>query len=289
MNQILRTLSKYAVCTRSRLPAIFVFSWATLIGILLASRGIPPSVPLLAALTISSCNAAVAYIFNDIMDFEIDRINKLDRPVARGKVSRKEATSLVLLLAALALTLSLSINLQTFLLCTIFLTLAFVYSTPNIYLKKRYLLKPTVPGIGGAISNLIGGAVIGKMPPSLLYAAAFFFVCAFTGNIVADLSDVKGDMQEETKTFVVVFGPSFTVKFGATVLLSFSAITLLIYPLLGLSVVTPVLVTASILLFSWAFFSLLKKWQDPKSRSATRRKFALAFIIGQLAIFLGVF
>ncbi len=35
------------------------------------------------------------YIYNDITDMEIDRINKLDRPLARGDLSRQQAIRLV--------------------------------------------------------------------------------------------------------------------------------------------------------------------------------------------------
>ena len=196
--------------------------------------------------------------------------------------------SLVLLLTPLALTLSFLTNLQTFLLCASFLILAFLYSIPKIYLKKRFVAKPTVAALGGAISNLIGGAAVGKIPPSLFYAACLFFMFTFVGSPIFDLIDIEGDREKGAKTFSVVLGPTLTIKLGVAILLSFSITTILIYPLLGLKIVAPVLITSSILFFSWASFSLLKNWQDPKCCAGAYRKIFISFFTAQSAVFLGV-
>lgn len=282
--------------------AIFSFSWATFIGALIVSKGIPPPFPLLTILTISFAMTAATYIFNDVMDLEIDRINidailsslspfksHLDCPIAQGQVPKKEALSLVVLLTALALTLSLSVNTETFLLCTAFLVLAFLYSSPKIYLKKRFIAKQAVTGTGGAISNLIGGAAFGELSLSLLYAATLFFVFTFAGSPIFDFVDIKGDRERGAKTLSVVLGPTFTIKFAVATLLSFSIATILVYPLLGLNIVAPFLITSSILLFSWASFSLLRKWHDPRYLTGAYRKMFVSFFVAELAVFLGVF
>jgi 4-hydroxybenzoate polyprenyltransferase len=282
--------------------AIFSFSWATFIGASIVSRGIPQLFPLSTILTISFAMTTAAYIFNDVMDLEIDRINidailsslspfksHLDCPIAQGQVSKKEALSLAILMTALALTLSLSVNTQTFLLCTAFLVLAFLYSSPKIYLKKRFIAKQTVAGTGGAISSLIGGAAVGQMSLSLLYAAVLFFIFTFVGSPIFDFVDIKGDRERGAKTLSVVLGPVFTIRFAVVTLLSFSAATILVYPLVGLNIVAPFLITSSILLFSWASFPLLRKWHDPRYLTSAYRKISVSFFVAELAVFLGVF
>jgi len=288
MDPFLETVSGYGRCLQSRALRIFIFSWASLIGILIASRGVPPVLSLMAVVAISSSVTAVAYVYNDIVDLEIDKINNVDRPIAQGTVSKRKAVILVLLLTALALTLSLSVNLQTLLLCMVFLALGFSYSTPNIHLRKRLgPFKQIVPSMGGALSNLIGGAAIGNMPLSLLYAALFFFVFGIAGGPMGDLADVKGDREKGAKTIPVIFGPSFTIKLSVTILLCFSIITLLIYPLVGLSVVAPVVITSSVLFFSWESFLLTKKWRDQDYCVRAQKRLALPFFASQLAILLG--
>lgn len=288
MNEVVRKLHDYALCVRSRAVPIFAYTWAALIGILIASRGFPPLLPLLAVITIACCLGAAGYIFNDIMDFEIDRINNVGRPIAQEKVSKREAMGLVLVLTFGGLALGLLMNFQTFLLGTIFAVIAFLYSSPKIYLKRRFFIKQMSPSVNGAISNLIGGAVIGNMPPSLLYASFLFFAVAIAGSPIVDLADIKGDKERGAKTFVVVFGPSFTVKLGVTILLSFSIATFLVAPYVGLSIVAPVIITACVLFFSWVSFSLLRKYQDPEFCTTAYKRFALSLFIMQLATFVGV-
>jgi len=288
MNVVLQTINDYGLCIRSRAVPVFAFSWAALIGILIATRGVPPLLSLLAVLIISSSFAAVGYVFNDIMEVEIDKINNVNRPIAQEKVSRKKAISLVLLLTVLALVLSLSINLQTFLLSTSFLTIGFLYSAPKIYLKKRFLIKQLAPAVNGSISNLVGGAAVGNMPPSLLYASLLFFVFAIAGSPIVDLADIRGDKAKGAKTFVVVFGPSFTVRLGVTILLSFSIITFLVAPFLGLSILAPVMITASVLFFAWTAFLLLRRYHDPKQCAIAYKRLALSFTLAQLATLFGV-
>ena len=54
------------------------------------------------------------YIYNDITDIEIDRVNKLDRPLVRGDLSRQQAGRLVTILGISGLALAYIIALNFF-------------------------------------------------------------------------------------------------------------------------------------------------------------------------------
>lgn len=284
----LKKLNAYASCIKARALQGFLLTWATIIGLLITSKGVPPLIPALKGVTATFAIAIGVYIFNDVMDYRIDKINQVDRPIAQEKVSKKEAMSLVLLFFIVGVALSLSINIETFLLCTTFLTLGILYSLPYVHLKKRFLAKQTVPAIGGAISNIIGGAAIGTIPLSLLYAGFLFFLLCFAGSPLGDLADIKGDKEQGRKTLAIVYGPIFPIKLAIIILLCIAVMTALTYSSFGFNLFAPILITIACLFFSWTAFSLMTKWQNPKYCISTYKKMGLALFIFEIALFIGI-
>lgn len=232
--------------------------------------------------------ATVVYVFNDITDYEIDKINEVDRPIARDLVSKNNATSLVLLLFAVAITLSLLINIQTLLFCTTFLTLGLLYSAPHIRLRDRFLAKQAVPAIGALICSLIGGTAIGKMPLSLIYAGILFFLLIFAGAPLGDLADIRGDREKGARTLAVIYGPSFTIKLSIVIFVLIAVATVFTFPSFGFNVLTPILVSAACLAFSWISFSLLRNWQNPEYCISTYKKIVLTVFVFEVAFLVGV-
>lgn len=291
MNQLsvrAEKLKGYLTSIRARLLQGFGLTWATTIGLLIASKGVPPVIPTLKIVTITFSIAIGVYILNDVMDYESDKINQVNRPIAKGMISKNEGVSLVLLLFFVGATLSLSINIVTFLLCTIFLALGIFYSIPYIHLKQRFIIKQTVPATGGAIANIIGGAAIGKISPSLLYAGVLFFLLVFASSPLGDIADIKGDKEEGRKTLAIVYGPLFPIKLAISLLLSIAVITALTYSLFGFNLFAPILITTACVFFSWIAFSLTNNWQNREYVIGTYKKMGFALFIFELALFIGV-
>ena len=288
MRTWLRIFSDYMLCIRARLKQISCLVWATLIGILVASNGTPTFLSLSLILLATFAMAAAMYLYNDIMDYDIDKINKVDRPIARDVVSKNDAASLVLLLSAFAIILSLLMNTQSLLFCTTFLALGFLYSAPYVRLRDRFMAKQTIPATGALICNLIGGTAVGKTPPSLIYAAILFFLLSFAGAPLGDLADIKGDREKGARTFAVVFGPSFTIKLSIAIFLLISIVTAVSFSSFGFNILTPILVTAASLAFSWISFSLLKNWQSPEYCIGTYKKLVLSLFLFQISFLFGI-
>jgi len=264
------------------------FIWATIIGVLIASRGLPTLTHLFYALLTAFFVVMAVYIYNDVMDYEYDKLNELKRPVATGEVTRIEATILALSFASIGIVLSIFANKETLLLVLLFLTLGFLYSTPPIRLKHRYMAKPLVTAIGGFICSLLGGSLIGNFSIQVIYAAFIFFMLLIAGSSLADLTDIKGDKTGEVKNLTVLYGPRFAIKFAIAVFLSVIAITVIGYPFLGFNVLTPIIVTGGGTAFVWFAYSLLHRWQDPLfCRNTIRKMIAINFLF-QISFVLGV-
>lgn len=148
------------------------------VGMLLAS---PPSILPLKALTLGSLGIALtagsAAIINHIVDRQIDCHMKRtqNRPLARGRISPKQATFFALIIGILGLSILLAfINILTA--CLSFLTLIGYSIVYTIYLKRATPQNIVIGGLAGALPPLLGWTAVTNQisPHSLLLVLIIF-------------------------------------------------------------------------------------------------------------------
>lgn len=203
------------------------------------------------------------YVYNDITDIEIDRINKLDRPLVTGDASKSEAKNLVSLFAVVGLTSALLVNFQVFSLVLAYFVLLFSYSLPYVRLKNKFLLNKVAISFGTAISYLVGGATIGTIPAPVLLLAVFGFMSSLAMSSVNDLRDIEGDRIYKVKTLPVVWGPTLTIRFTLALVLSAGIATVLGYLQLGFNIAFPILASCAFAGWIYVIYPLLRHWDDP--------------------------
>jgi geranylgeranylglycerol-phosphate geranylgeranyltransferase len=277
----------YALCIRSRTEKrIIIFAWATLISILIATKAAPPLITAIAITFTSYMIALSVYIYNDVVDYEVDKINKLERPVAQGKVSRKDAATISLILAITGVVVSYLVNMEALLLTLLFLIIGFLYS---IYLKSRGIYAKTLfPAILGGISGVLGGAAVGVLTPSVLYCGFLYFLLIFGTAPLMDLKDMKGDRLKGYKTLPLAYGPKFTVKIVMLTMASLIIITLASHSWIGFNIYTPILITSTALIMLTLFYTLLEKWQNPIYVQKMLRIAAGVNLLSYVALLIGI-
>jgi len=83
---------------------VYIFAFATLISFLLGSQKDTLDYSIAIRVVFSSYLMALAtYIYNDMADYEVDKINKINRPSVTGKATRRQRIMIVLLLNGTAL------------------------------------------------------------------------------------------------------------------------------------------------------------------------------------------
>ena len=217
-----------------RLSEHFMFLFATLLSAL-------------------GCNICITGL-NQIIDVELDKINKPNLPIASGELDMETAKKIVFIAGMIALIISALLHWVLFLLILVILLLGIAYSVPPIQFKKHHLpaalsitiVRGVLVNIGMAVhfAGLIHGNFVIQpvIYPLTLFISAFSLAIAW----YKDLPDRAGDAHFGYKTFPLLYSPKLALYLGALIVLSAYAYCifwcfkaseqLLLYSLIALSI-----------------------------------------------------
>jgi 4-hydroxybenzoate polyprenyltransferase len=207
--------------------------------------------------------ALSTYVYNDFTDIEVDRINKLNRPLVTGKASPKDAKNLTVLLSVIGLTMALFVNIGFFLLMATFFILFLSYSSPIINLKRRFIINKLVVAIGTAMTTLIGASAVGIITGPIVLMFTFCFMISFSTSMLADLRDIKGDQYRNIRTPANVWGPGLTIRLAIALVCVISVATIFGYYQLGFNVAFPILSLFAFTAWIYVLYPLLRNWYNP--------------------------
>lgn len=192
---------------------IYLLLWPTLWGLWFAAEGFP-SWHLFLVFTLGTViTRSAGCIINDIADRDIDRKVKrtVDRPLARDRLSLKEATIFLCILLVFALLLVLTTNVLT-----LFLAIAAVIFAGIYPLMKRYTYLPQVVlGIAFSFGIPMAFAATMNEVPNIAWLL-------FTANVVWTVSydtayamiDRDDDIKLGLKSTAILFAELDTIMIG---------------------------------------------------------------------------
>lgn len=155
----------------------------------------------LAALSAALINGA-GNAFNDLIDIDIDRVNRPLRPLPAGRLSPNAARmqSLLLALAGCALAFGLSPWHGS-----IALTVAALLAVYSIFLTNSLLWGNVLVALIGAIAFPYGALTAGGIGRSWI-PALFAFLFHLGREIVKDIEDIAGDQIRGERTLPLAWG-----------------------------------------------------------------------------------
>ena len=167
------------------------------------------------------CNVCITGL-NQVIDVELDKINKPELPIASGELSISSAKRIVVIAGIIAIGAAL-LHWVLFLLIAFILLLGIAYSVPPIQLKQHHLpaaLAITV--VRGVLVN-IGMALhfSGMFYRSFIVQPVIYpltiFISAFSLAIAwyKDLPDRAGDSHFGYRTFPLLYSPKTALYLGA--------------------------------------------------------------------------
>ena len=186
------------------------------VGIGALTAGQAPTWPalVLAALSAALINGA-GNAFNDLLDIDIDRINRPLRPLPAGRLSPSAARIESLLLALAGCALALWLGPWHGLIALAVVALLAIYS---IALKNTLLWGNVLVAVVGAIAFPYGALAAGDIGRSWI-PALFAFLFHLGREIVKDIEDMAGDQIRGERTLPLCWGRTQAAVLAAFVYL----------------------------------------------------------------------
>jgi geranylgeranylglycerol-phosphate geranylgeranyltransferase len=227
--------------------------------------------------------SAGGMVINDILDVEIDKVNKPDRPLAAGTVTMDHAKLLYIVLNAVGLAFDFVLPPSAQYIALLAVLFIYFYSA---VLKRTVLFGNLAVGCMTGLAFIYGGASVGGLDRALL-PALFAFLINVGREIIKDMEDVEGDRRNGAMTLPVKYG----LTAGAAVATFFLVflIAAAIYPYAaGLYTWKYFLLVAAgmITVLAYVIYSL---WTDTSVSNLHRLSTIIKYdmIVGLAAIFFG--
>lgn len=194
---------------------------------------------IIALITIGAI-AAFSYGYNQLTDLDEDRINAPHRPLVTGELSVRECK--------IFLTILLMISTVPLLFTGRFIAFTLMLAGPvfsgvtySLLRVKSSIIKPFFVSFGWAFVPMIAySTVMNEVSPVFIFFIPFFLILMFLTTTMGDLRDVAGDIENNVRSFPVVFGVRPTI-------INLQIYTVMNYSILVLGIILNILPIYSVL------------------------------------------
>jgi homogentisate phytyltransferase/homogentisate geranylgeranyltransferase len=168
------------------------------------------------------CNICITGL-NQVIDVELDKINKPELPIASGELRIPTAKKIVVISGVIAVGTAALLHWVLLLLIVVILLLGIAYSVPPVQLKKHHLPAAfAITIVRGVLVNIGMALHFSKMFEGnfniqpVIYPLTIF-ITAFSLAIAwyKDLPDRAGDAHFGYKTFPLLYSPKIALYLGA--------------------------------------------------------------------------
>jgi len=256
---------------------------SVIVGGIIALKTNTVSQFLFLAAVAESLTFSAGNIINDIFDLEIDKINRPERVLPKGELSKNTAGIIYLIFVILSIIISYQINTTVFAIIVFTNIILLFYS---LIIKKLILMDNVIVAVVVGSAFILGASAAGNIKAGYI-PFVFALLINFGREIVKDMEDIKGDTAQGMKSLPSVFG--FKSSKLVILLSSFLLIIITFYPyvynlygliyfLIILIIVDPFLIFIIYKLFKNDSFENLKK---------VSLYLKLNMVFGLIAIYLG--
>lgn len=179
-----------------------------------------PSSFWLALISAFGCNIFITG-YNQLVDIELDRINKPNLPLADGSLSVKQAKIIVGIALAISLLTAGIASLGLLALVIVISLIGFIYSWKSVYLKKSHPLAAlAITTVRGVLVNLgfymyfAELSSLDQIPLGIWLLASFVVLFSLGISWFKDIPDVEGDAQASVGSLALKMGVSKTFNLG---------------------------------------------------------------------------
>ncbi|MBL7996725.1 geranylgeranylglycerol-phosphate geranylgeranyltransferase [bacterium] len=222
-------------------------------------------------------------IINDFFDIEIDKINRPERAMAQGLISKRTALVYWAVINIIGLSFSIWIGIECFLIALFSVALLFVYSS---YLKRTPLMGNLTVSFFTGLAFIYGGVAVGQWRLAVI-PAVFAFLFHWGREILKDIEDMEGDRRMLARTFPIEYGIRSALILTTLIFLVLVAVTVWVFLVDFYNLIYFLIVLVG--MYPALLYTLISMWRDHSKNNISRLSFLLKIemFIGLLAIYFG--
>ena len=250
------------------------------------------SIPIILAMIAVFFETAAGNVINDYFDYNIDLINKPERPIPSGRISLKNGRNYAYLLFLAGTVCGFLISLLT----NNWIPFAIVLIADVVLYLYAYKLKST-PLIGNlAVGFMTGfGFVFGGFSlnnPTIIvtsiYLGFFAFVMTTAREIVKDIEDVEGDKLEGAKTLPILIGKKIPAVIATILILVDCALCPVLYFNHIFGIYYLFVIAIAVILFIYSGILIMKS-QDRQTAAKSSKYLKIGMLIAFISFVFGSF
>ena len=248
------------------------------------------NIPIIFAMLTVFFETAAGNVINDYFDYQIDLVNKPERPIPSGRISLKNGRNYGYLLFGLGTLFGFLISYLTNNWIPFFIVLL---ADVVLYLYA-YKLKST-PLIGNlAVGFMTGfGFVFGGFTlnnPNIIitsiYLGFFAFVMTTARELVKDIEDIEGDKSEGAKTLPILYGKKITAILAFILIIIDCALCPVLYYNNIFGFYYLIIIAIAVLLFLYSGILILKN-QDKTTAGKVSKNLKIGMLIAFISFIFG--
>jgi len=227
--------------------------------------------------------ASAGNVINDYFDISIDRINRPERILPKGKLTLREALVFYFFLTIIALLLSAFIGIIALLEVFFAASLLFFYSYK---MKKIPFIGNFVIAFLTGFAFIYGGIAVNNVKAAII-PAMFALLINFIREIIKDMEDIEGDRQQGINTYPAVYG--FKKTKTIIVFITIVLIILTMFPFVSKLYAIEYFLIVMVFVNPLLVYILKSLFADDSVKNLNKLSNLLKFnmVIGLIAIFFG--
>lgn len=250
------------------------------------------SIPVVLAMITVFFETAAGNVINDYFDYNIDLINKPERPIPSGRISLKNGRNYgyFLFLAGTVCGFLISYLTNNWIPFGIVLIADVILYLYAYKLKATPLIGNLAVGFMTGFGFVFGGFCINN--PSIvstsIFLGFFAFVMTTAREIIKDIEDIEGDKSDGAKTLPIMIGPKIPALIATVLIIVDCALCPLLYFYHIFGILYLVIIAIAVLLFLYSAFIIIKS-QDEKTAAKASKYLKIGMLIAFVAFAIGSF
>ncbi len=250
------------------------------------------SIPIILAMIAVFFETAAGNVINDYFDYNIDLVNKPERPIPSGRISLKNGKNYAYFLFFAGTVCGFLISYLTdnwipFIIVLIANVILYLYAYK---LKTTPLIGNLAVGFMTGFGFVFGGFTINNPDIILtsIFLGFFAFVMTTAREIVKDIEDVEGDKKDGARTLPILIGKKTPAILATILTIVDCALCPLLYVYHIFGTLYLIIIAIAVILFIYSAILILKS-QDEATAHKSSKLLKIGMLIAFLSFALGSF